>query len=124
VPQLVLAELNDPLYGPFEGGLLEDYRAWAAASSSRDAPGHGGESRHAIVARYAQAFRLLLARPEGVILVVSHSLPIAYALAARDGLVPAPRMRLADNAMPDPFSAAELERATALLERWLAAPGW
>ena len=42
VPRVVLGELGDPRYGPYEGGPLEDYRAWAAASSSARAPGPGG----------------------------------------------------------------------------------
>jgi broad specificity phosphatase PhoE len=124
VPRLVLAELNDPLYGPFEGGQLEDYRAWASAASSRDAPGPDGESRYSIIDRYARAFRIVLGCPEEAILVISHSLPVAYALGARDGLVPQARVRLAGNATPYRFTAGELERAAELLERWLAAPSW
>lgn len=124
VPRLVLAELNDPLYGLYEGLRLDDYRVWAAAASSLDSPGDGGESRHAIVERYARGFRLLLAHPADTILVVSHSLPVAYALEARDGRMPGARVRLAENARPYPFTAAELERATELLERWVAAPTW
>ncbi len=124
LPRLVLPELNDPLYGPFEGAQLEEFRAWASTASSAEVPGPGGESRQAIVARYARAFRLLLERPEATILVVAHSLPIAYALDARDGIEPAARARLAEYATPYPFGAAELDRVAALLERWLAAPSW
>ena len=124
VPRLVLAELNDPLYGPFEGGQLEDYRGWAQGASSRDVPGADGESRYAIVDRYARAFRSLLGRPEKTILVVSHSLPVSYALGARDGLVPQARVRMAGNATPYRFTATEFEQATELLETWLAAPTW
>ena len=40
VPRLVVPELNDPLYGDYEGGALEDYRSWAdGAASSDDAAG-------------------------------------------------------------------------------------
>lgn len=124
IPRLVLAELNDPLYGPFEGGLLADYRAWASSASSSDAPGPGGESRIAIVDRYARALRTLLERPEPTILVVAHSLPVAYALGARDGVEPGARMPMAEYATAYPFTAAELDRAAALLERWVAAPTW
>src|SRR5579862_4924098 len=116
VPRLMLPDLNDPLYGRFEGGALEDYRTWAAASPSSAAPEGGGESRVAIVARYTRAFRTLLGRREETILVVCHSLPIAYALSARDGLSPSPRERLAEYAHPYPFAAAELEQAVAVLE--------
>jgi broad specificity phosphatase PhoE len=124
VPRLVLPELNDPLYGDYEGALLEEYRAWAACMSSSAAPGERGESRQAIVERYTRGFRKLLARPEASILVVAHSLPVAYALGARDGLEPGPRVPLATNATPYEFTSAELERATELLERWVAAPTW
>jgi len=124
VPRRVLPELNDPLYGRFEGVHLEEYRRWAAGNSSSALPGPGGESRHAIVERYVRAFRALLALTEETILVVAHSLPIAYALAAREGTVPAPRVPLAAYAEPYPFTAEELERATALLESWAAAPTW
>jgi broad specificity phosphatase PhoE len=124
VPRLVLPDLNDPLYGRFEGARLDEFRDWASTAPSSEAPGPGGESRRAIVARYARAYRLLLGRVEETILVVAHSLPIAYALGAKDGVEPASRVPLADYATPYPFDAAELERAVDLLERWLAAPSW
>ncbi|MGZ4353204.1 MAG: histidine phosphatase family protein, partial [Gaiellaceae bacterium] len=60
VPRLIVADLGDPDYGSFEGGPLEEYRAWAAANPSSAAPGGDGEARHAIVGRYARGFRLLL----------------------------------------------------------------
>jgi broad specificity phosphatase PhoE len=124
VPRLVVPDLNDPLYGPFEGAQIEDYRAWAGAAASSEAPEPGGESRREIVARYTRAFRMLLDRPERTVLVVVHSLPVGYALGARDGVEPAARVQLADYATPHPFAAVELTAAAALLERWLAAPGW
>jgi broad specificity phosphatase PhoE len=124
VPRVVLGELNDPIYGSFEGKLLEDYRAWAgSAPSSAEAPG-GGESRLAIVSRYARGLRRVLERAEDTVLVVCHSLPVAYALAARDGEPPGPRVPLVDFAHPYRFGAAELARAVALLEGWVADPTW
>jgi probable phosphoglycerate mutase len=124
VPREVLPELNDPRYGTFESGLLDDYRAWASASPSSAAAPGGGESRLAIVARYAHAFRSLLDREEDRILVVCHSLPVAYAIGARDGLPPGPRVPLVEYAHPYRFAAAELEQAVGLLESWVAAPTW
>ena len=124
VPRLVVPELNDPLYGPYEGAQIEGYRDWAASASSRDTPGEGGESRYEIVERYAHAFRLLLARPEESLLVVAHSLPIAYALNARAGKPPAARVPLAEYAKPYPFTGIDLRRAAITLEYWLAAPSW
>lgn len=122
LPRLVLPELNDPLYGPFEGGPLEAYRAWALSSSSSADPGDGGESRYAIVGRYRAAFRLILGRHEDTIAVFAHSLPLAYAIAAHDGLAPGARMPLVEYATPYEFSADELARIVAVLDRWLAAP--
>jgi broad specificity phosphatase PhoE len=124
VPRLVWPELNDPLYGVYEGKLLEEYRAWASANPSTAVPGDGGESRYAMVSRYAQAFRALLARPEEVILVVCHSLPVAYALGGRADIPPGARVPLALNATPYPFTVEELEHVVGVLETWLADPTW
>ena len=122
LPRVVLPDLNDPLYGPFEGAQIEDYRAWASASPSSQAPGKGGESRYAIVERYAGALRKLLDRSEDTVLVVAHSLPIAYALTAREGREPAARMPLVEYATPYVFSGKEIEEVAAVLELWLSAP--
>ena len=124
VPRLVVPGLGDPRYGPFEGKSLAEFRTWAADASSSDLPGPGGESRREIVERYARSFRLLLGRPEESILVVAHSLPVAYALAARDGKPPGSSALIVPHATPYPFERAELERAAACLERWATAPTW
>lgn len=124
VPRLVLPELNDPRYGSYEGQALEEYRGWASGVGSEvEAPG-GGESRRQIVARYVSALRTLAERPEPTILAVAHSLPIAYAIAARDGVPPAARVPLVLHAHAYPFDEAEVERAVDLLDGWLAAPTW
>ena len=124
VPRLVVPELNDPLYGRYEGGDLEAYRSWAGSAASGDAVPGGGESRRHIIQRYSGGFRLVLARVERCAVVVAHSLPIAYALAARDGILPARRVPLVEHARPYRFAAEELERAVTLLEGWCAAPTW
>ena len=124
VPRLVVPELNDPRYGSYEGGLLEAYRSWAdAARSDDDVPG-GGESRRRIVERYARGFRIVFDRAERCVLVVAHSLPIAYVLAALDGAAPARRVPLVQHAHPYRLSADELDNAVRLLEDWCAAPTW
>lgn len=124
MPRLVLPELNDPLYGEYEGAHLDVFRGWAAAQPSTAVPGAGGESRVTIVDRYVRGFRTVVARPEDTALVVCHSLPVAYALAAREGRPPAPREPLAEYAVPYPFTADELERAADVLANWAASPTW
>jgi broad specificity phosphatase PhoE len=124
VPRIVLPELNDPLYGRYEGGPLDEYLAWAFANDSIAEPPGGGERRRAIVARYTAGFRKILERPERCVLVVTHSLPIAYALMALSGRDPAPRVPLVAYAATHVVTAEELERAVTRLEAWSAAPTW
>jgi broad specificity phosphatase PhoE len=124
VPRLVLRELNDPLYGRYEGGPLESYLVWALANDSAAEPPGGGERRQRLVARYASGFRSLLERPERTILVVTHSLPVAYVLMALGGQDPAPRVPLVEYAEVHAIAAGELEQAVTRLESWCAAPTW
>ena len=124
VPRRVVEELGDPGYGSFEGGSLEEYRTWAWGQPSSAVPPGGGEARAAIVARYARAFRRLLALDEALVLAVCHSLPVAYALAAHEGRAPEPKVPLVQDAHPYPFTRAELERVTETLEGWCASPTW
>jgi probable phosphoglycerate mutase len=123
IPRVVVPELNDPRYGVFEGKTLDEYRTWAGAAPSTAEP-EGGESRRQIVARYAQAYRNVLERPERSILVVCHSLPVSYALLGRDGNEPSMRVPLVPYATPYPFTAGELLAVVEVLERWLGTPSW
>jgi broad specificity phosphatase PhoE len=125
VPLEEMPGLADPRAGRFEGGQLEGYRVWAsAAGSGEEAPG-GGESRLAIVDRYAACYRALLSRPERTILAVIHALPIAYLLLAREGTAPRPTVdRVVRHAHAYRFTAPQLERALAVLDGWLGAPTW
>jgi broad specificity phosphatase PhoE len=124
VRRIVLAELNDPLYGSYEGGPLDAYIAWAHANDSAAEPPGGGEGRQTLVARYAAGFRRILDRPERAIFVVAHSLPIAYVLMARAGFDPARRVPLVEHARIHAVSAGELAGAIARLEGWCEAPSW
>jgi broad specificity phosphatase PhoE len=124
VPRIVLSELNDPLYGSYEGGPLDAYLAWAFANDSAAEPPGGGERRQTLVARYASGFRSILERPERNALVVAHSLPIAYVLMALGGQDPAPRVPLVEYAEIHTVSAPELALAVVRLEAWCAAPTW
>ncbi|HEV2713252.1 MAG TPA: histidine phosphatase family protein [Gaiellaceae bacterium] len=122
IPRLVVPELNDPFYGEFEGRPLADYRRWAAAHTPSDMPEGGGESRVAIASRYARGFRILLGRAEATLLVVCHSLPIAYAVASADGRGPRARMPLVTYAEPHVLSGDQLERAAEGLDAWTRNP--
>jgi probable phosphoglycerate mutase len=124
VPRIVLPELNDPLYGRYESGPLESYLAWALANDSAAEPPGGGERRQQLVARYAAGFRKLLERPERTILIVTHSLPVAYVLMALAGQDPAPRVPLVEYTKVHAVAARELEQAVTRLESWCAAPTW
>jgi probable phosphoglycerate mutase len=122
VARIVVPELNEIDFGSFDGGSLDDYRAWAfAASPLEPAPG-GGESRAEAAARYARGLRALLARREPVVLLVGHALALRYVLDAANGLPPAARMAPVAHATPQHLSAAETERGAVLLEEWSRAP--
>jgi broad specificity phosphatase PhoE len=125
VPVEALPGFDDPRAGRFEGGPLDEYRAWAWSSgSAEEAPG-GGESRRAIVGRYAEAYRSLLDRPEAVVLAVLHALPIAYVLGAADGSPPAARMgRTIDYAQPYRLDTGALLGALAVIDAWRREPTW
>jgi broad specificity phosphatase PhoE len=124
VPRVVMPELNDIRFGEFEGGQLAAYRAWARAHGPEDVVPGGGESRAETVRRYAAGFRQLLAWPEGMILVVAHSLPIRYALDAAEEKVPRPAVDQIPYAEPFELDESALRRAAEVLERWCDAPSW
>lgn len=122
VPRLVVPELNDPFYGSFEGGSLREYRVWAATHGPEDAPPGGGETRLGIAKRYLRGFEIILARPEGTILVVCHSLPIAFALASADGRAPRAKMPIITYAEPHVVHEEALELAIKRLRKWTQNP--
>jgi len=123
VPRLVVPELNDVRFGEFEGRPFDEYRAWAGARDPTEAP-PGGESRAEVAARYVRGFRLVLARPERLILVVAHGLPLRYTLLALQGLDPTPIVEQVPLAEPYRLSRADLKHAIDRLERWSQAPIW
>jgi broad specificity phosphatase PhoE len=103
--------LGDIDLGELEGKTLEEYRAWKREHTRAD-PFPGGESLDAAARRYAAAFERLLERPESAVLVVTHEIPLRYAINAADGSdqLDGPTHQLA-NATPYLFDAAALERA-------------
>jgi broad specificity phosphatase PhoE len=123
VPRLVVPELNDIRFGEFEGRTLEEYRGWAGGAAA-DLRVGGGESRAEAVARFVRGFRVVLARPERAVLVVTHGLPIRYVLDAVEGRTPIPQVEQVALAEPFRVSKEELEGALATLERWVEAPAW
>src|SRR5205814_9302910 len=99
--------------GAREGRTLGDYHAWKHSQSRGDAfP--GGESTDDAARRYADAFERLLERSETSILVVTHEIPLRYAINAADGSndLDGPTHQLA-NATPYLFDEAALKRAVA-----------
>ena len=123
VPFLVVPELNDPRYGEFEGGSLDAYRQWIWEQGPLEAP-PGGEHRGEIAARYARGLRTLADRPEETVLLVAHSLPLAYLRDAAAGVAPRSRMEMVEYAQVLRLEAPEVERAIEVLEAWAAAPAF
>jgi broad specificity phosphatase PhoE len=123
VPRLVLADLNDIRFGEFEGRPLTEYRAWAHAHGPEEVV-PGGDSRAQTVARYVRAYRTILARPEEVVLVVAHGLPVRYVLDALEGRDPAAAVAQVPYAEPFRLTAAELAAAVGRMARWVGAPVW
>ncbi|HEY6606490.1 MAG TPA: histidine phosphatase family protein [Gaiellaceae bacterium] len=103
--------LDDIKVGELEGSTLEEYRAWKRAHKrSDDFP--GGESLDDAARRYAEAYRRILQRPEQSILIVTHEIPLRYAINAADGSddLDGPTHQL-PNATPYLFDEQALERA-------------
>jgi len=84
VPFVVEPLLDDIDVGDLEGETLEAYRAWKH-SHAREIPFPGGESLDDAALRYARAFRGLLALSHDTVLVVTHEIPIRYALNGAGG---------------------------------------
>jgi broad specificity phosphatase PhoE len=85
VPSIEVPELDDVRIGELEGKTLAEYRAWKRDRPRSDPFPGGGESLDDAAARYAAAYRSLLARPERIVLVVCHEIPVRYAINAAAG---------------------------------------
>jgi broad specificity phosphatase PhoE len=121
VPFEEVPELGDIDIGELEGKTVEDYRAWKREHTRHD-PFPGGESLDAAARRYADAYERLLERPEARILIVTHEIPLRYAINAAGGSdeLDGPAHQLA-NATPYLFDEAALTRAVAQIRRLISA---
>jgi broad specificity phosphatase PhoE len=117
VPFEVEPLLDDIDVGELEGLTLEEYRAWKRAHTRKD-PFPGGESLDDAARRYAQAYARLLERRETAILILTHEIPLRYAINAADGSddLDGPTRQLA-NATPYLFDEAALARAVEGIRR-------
>ena len=117
VPQLVVAELDDVRVGELEGRTVAEYRVWKQGRS-RSEPFPGGESLDDAAARFASGFRTVLERPERVILVVCHEIPVRYAVngAAGSQSLDGP-VHDVRNAVPYIFGERGLAAAVSAIER-------
>jgi broad specificity phosphatase PhoE len=122
VPLIVEPQLDEIGFGSFEGGSLAAYRAWAWQHPPEAVGPGGGETRADAARRIADGLAALLGRPEGVILAVTHGLPLRYVLDAADGAFPGQRLESVPHATPFTFDRAQVERAAATLAEWAAAP--
>ena len=121
VPFEVMPELGDIDIGELEGKTLQDYREWKREHTRSD-PFPGGESLDDAARRYTDAYERLLQRPEARILIVTHEIPLRYAINAADGSgdLDGPAHQLA-NATPYLFDEAALTRAVAQIRRLISA---
>jgi probable phosphoglycerate mutase len=117
VPYEVEPLLDDVYVGDLEGETIDNYRAWKSRHTHAD-KFPGGESLLDAGRRYAEAFRKLVGRetPE-VVLIVTHEIPIRYALNAGAGSNdldgPTHEVR---NATPYVFDDASLLHAAGRIE--------
>jgi broad specificity phosphatase PhoE len=117
VPFVVEPFLDDIDIGELDGAPLADYRAWKHGNP-RSVPFPGGESLDDAARRYAAAYRKLLETSYGCVLVVSHEIPLRYALngAAGSDSLDGPVHEIG-NALPFLFDETALERAVEGIER-------
>jgi 2,3-bisphosphoglycerate-dependent phosphoglycerate mutase len=117
VPFEVEPQLDDIYVGELEGCTLDEYREWKSKHTRAD-PFPGGESLDDAARRYGRAYCKLLERPEQRLLILTHEIPLRYAINAADGSddLDGPVRQLA-NATPYLFDEAALERAVEQIER-------
>jgi broad specificity phosphatase PhoE len=120
VPLEVEPLLDDVDVGELEGWTIARYREWKHAHARSDRfP--GGESLDEAALRYATAFRKLGAGPASCVLVVTHEIPVRYALNAAAGSdeLDGPAHDI-PNTTPFLFDEDALERAASRIEELTA----
>jgi broad specificity phosphatase PhoE len=120
VPFEVEPLFDDIDVGDLEGARIEEYREWKHGHARSEAfP--GGESLNDAAARYVRGFRGLLESPREAVLVLTHEIPIRYALNGAIGsdTLDGPAHEL-PNAEPFLFDEEGLRRAVAGIEAVLA----
>jgi broad specificity phosphatase PhoE len=120
VPFEVEPLFDDIDVGDLEGARIEEYREWKHGHTRSEAfP--GGESLNDAAARYVRGFRRLLESPREAVLVLTHEIPIRYALNGAIGsdTLDGPAHEL-PNAEPFLFDEEGLHRAVAGIEAVLA----
>ena len=84
LPRRVIADLNDPRQGEFEGKDFELYAQWMDRTGIADPIPGGGESQLDAVRRYVRGWREVVAFATTPVLVVAHAFPISVALTLHD----------------------------------------
>lgn len=84
VERRVVADLNDPRQGNFEGKPFPLYAKWMDESGIEDPIPGGGESQLECVTRYARGWRAIADLADAPILVVAHAFPISVALTLHE----------------------------------------
>jgi broad specificity phosphatase PhoE len=114
--------LDDVDVGDLEGSTVDDYRNWKR-THTRGESFPGGESLDDAARRYARGFRAVLDLRHDGVLVVSHEIPIRYALNAAAGSdeLDAPAHAI-PNARPYLFDEPTLERAAVRIDALAASP--
>lgn len=84
VPGRVIADLNDPRQGDYEGKPFPEYAEWMDGSGMTDPIPGGGESQLECVTRYARGWRAAATAVGGPVIVVAHAFPISVALTLHE----------------------------------------
>ena len=84
VPRVIVADLNDPKQGRFEGQDFADYARWMDETGIDDRIPGGGESQIDCLIRYARGWRNVVGRAGDSPLVVAHAFPISVALTLHE----------------------------------------